>query len=112
MLLFTQTLLSCSFPLDLSQVTEVCSDVEVDDSKPKDEYKKEELKNEMPGHVSEQPKVEQVKDEVEESDDHEVDTDVEEVESDDDEGGMETTPQMEDASVVKYSVKTTPYLQR
>lgn len=93
MLLFTQTLLPCLFPLELSQVT--------------DEYKQEELKNEMPEHVNEQ-----VKDQVEESD---VETDVEEVESDDDdddEEGMETTPQIEDASVVKYSVKTTPYLQR
>lgn len=89
----------------------MCNDVEMEDGKPKDEYKKEELKNEMPEHVNEQPKVEQVKDGVEESDDQEVETDAEEVESDD-EGGMETTPQMEDASVVKYSVKTTPYLQR
>lgn len=93
MLLFTQTLLPCLFPLELSQVT--------------DEYKQEELKNEMPEHVNEQ-----VKDQVEESDEQEVETDVEEVESDDDDEGMETTPQMEDASVVKYSVKTTPYLQR
>ncbi|XP_038563790.1 cytoskeleton-associated protein 2-like isoform X2 [Micropterus salmoides] len=64
-----------------------------------------ELKNEMSG----QPKVEQVKEKGEDSDDPEDETDVEEVESD--EGVMETTPQMEDASVVKYSVKTTPYLQ-
>lgn len=65
-----------------------------------------ELKNEMSG----QPKVEQVKEKGEDSDDPEDETDVEEVESD--EGVMETTPQMETASVVKYSVKTTPYLQR
>ncbi|XP_038563786.1 cytoskeleton-associated protein 2-like [Micropterus salmoides] len=62
------------------------------------------LKNEMSG----QPKVEQVKHKGEESG-KEDETDVEEVESD--EGVMETTPQMETASVVKYSVKTTPYLQ-
>ncbi|XP_044079207.1 cytoskeleton-associated protein 2 [Siniperca chuatsi] len=97
---------------ELSQMTDVCNDVEVEDSKPKDEYTKE-LKNETPEHVSEQRKVKQVKDEVEESDDQEVETDVEEGESDDDEevGVMETTSQMKDASVVKYSVKTTPYLQ-
>lgn len=91
------------FPLELSQVTDVCNDVEVEDSKAKDEFKKEELKNEMPEDVGEHPKVEQVKDEVEESDDQEVEMEDKEVESDD---------EMEDASVVKYNVKTTPYLQR
>lgn len=92
------------FPLELPQMADVCCDVEMGDSKPQDDSKKEELKNE-------QPKVEQEKDEVkEESDDQEVETDDEEVESD--EGVVETTPQIEDASVVKYSVKTTPYLQR
>ncbi|XP_041807699.1 cytoskeleton-associated protein 2 [Chelmon rostratus] len=87
---------------ELSQVTDVCNDVEVEDSKAKDEFKKEELKNEMPEDVGEHPKVEQVKDEVEESDDQEVEMEDKEVESDD---------EMEDASVVKYNVKTTPYLQ-
>ncbi|XP_076606886.1 uncharacterized protein LOC143332920 [Chaetodon auriga] len=93
----------------LSQVTDVCSDVEVEDSKPQDECKKEELKDEMPEDVSEQPKVEQVKDEVEESNDQEVEMENKEVESDDE--CVETTPHREDASVVKYNVKTTPYLQ-
>lgn len=60
--------------------------------------------------VSKHLQVEQVKDEEEESDDQEVETDDGEVQSKDD--CVETTPQMEDASVVKYSVKTTPYLQR
>ncbi|KAI3373414.1 hypothetical protein L3Q82_022017, partial [Scortum barcoo] len=96
---------------ELSQVTDVCNNVEVEDNKPKDESEKEELKNEMSELVSKQLKVEQVKDGVKESDNQVVETDVEEVESDDEEGGMDTTPQMEDASVVKYSVKTTPYLQ-
>ncbi|XP_070773909.1 cytoskeleton-associated protein 2 [Enoplosus armatus] len=90
----------------LSQMTDVCDDVEVKDSEPKAECTKEELKNEMPEHVSEQPKDEQVKDE-----DEEEESDDQEVESDGDEDVMETTPQMKDASVVKYSVKTTPYLQ-
>ena len=63
----------------------------------KDECKEEEVKKETCEDVSEQPKVEQVTDEEE---------------SDDDEAVMETTPQMEGASVIKYSVKTTPYLQR
>lgn len=53
--------------------------------------------------------VKQVKDEAEESDDQKVEMDY--VESDDDDV-IETTPEMEDASVIKYSVKTTPYLQR
>lgn len=67
--------------------------------------------NKAPEDVGEQPLGEQMKDEVEESDDEEVETDDGEVESEDD-SLMETTPQKEDASVVKYSVKTTPYLQR
>lgn len=83
----------------------MCNNVEVEDDNPEDECKKEQMKTEMPEDV------EQVKDEVEESDDQEVETDDEEVQSED-ECVMETTPQMKDASVVKYSVKTTPYLQR
>ncbi|XP_070700405.1 cytoskeleton-associated protein 2 [Pempheris klunzingeri] len=116
---------------DCSQVTDVCNDVEMD-SKPQDECKKDDQKIDMPEDVGEQPKVEQVMeeeesdqevgtDEEEESDqevgtdeevesDQEVGTD-EEVENDEDEVVVKTTPQMEDASVVKYSVKTTPYLQ-
>ncbi|XP_051257254.1 cytoskeleton-associated protein 2 [Dicentrarchus labrax] len=94
---------------DLTQVTDECNDVEVEDSEPKDEGKKEELKNEMPEVVSEQPKVEKVNDGGE-SDDQKVETD-DDYEGASDDCVMETTPQMEDASVVKYSVKTTPYLQ-
>uniref|UniRef100_A0A8C2WEU7 Cytoskeleton-associated protein 2 C-terminal domain-containing protein n=1 Tax=Cyclopterus lumpus TaxID=8103 RepID=A0A8C2WEU7_CYCLU len=71
----------------LSQVT----DVVMDDCKPQYEYEGE--RKEM----SED-------DEVEESEDEEGESDVECV--------TETVPQMEDASVIKYSVKTTPYLQR
>ncbi|XP_023137618.1 cytoskeleton-associated protein 2 [Amphiprion ocellaris] len=92
---------------EISQVKNECNDVEMDDSKPVEESGKEELKNEMPEDVGEQ-----VKDEVEECDDQKVDTeDAEEVESGDDDGVMEVTPQRVDASVIKYSVKTTPYLQ-
>nr|XP_020486868.1 cytoskeleton-associated protein 2-like isoform X1 [Labrus bergylta] len=83
---------------EVSQMTDVCREVEVENgNEDKDCEGEEELKDEGPENVSEQ-----LKDEVE------VD-DVEEVESD--EGVMETTPHKEDASVVKYSVKTTPYLQ-
>lgn len=114
-ILFTPALLSFLFPLEHSQVTDVCSDVELMDGKPKDECEKEELKNKMSEDVSERPKVEQVKDEVQENADQgeemDDDDDDEAVESDD-ECVMETTPEMEDASVVKYSVKTTPFLQR
>ncbi|XP_032389404.1 cytoskeleton-associated protein 2 [Etheostoma spectabile] len=94
---------------ELPQVTDVCSNVEMEDGKLTDECTKEEQKKDM-HEEGEQPKVEQVKDEVEESNGKIVETD-EEVESDDDDGVMETTPQMEHASVIKYSVKTTPYLQ-
>lgn len=69
-----------------------CNGVETEDGKLNDERKKEEVKSE-----------------AEDGDENQVQTDDEEVESDDD--VMETTPQMEDASVVKYSVRTTPYLQ-
>lgn len=71
-------------------MTDELDDVEMEDNKSKDESKKEEV------HV--------------ESDEHKVETDDVEVVESDNEGV--TTPQMESASVVKYSVKTTPYLQR
>lgn len=105
------TLLSCLLPSELSQVTEVSSNVEAEDDKPKDVCTKELVKNEMPEDVSKQLQVEQVKDGAEESAEQEVETDDEEAESEDD-YVMATTPRMEGASVVKYSVKTTPYLQR
>lgn len=90
----------------------MCSAV-VKESDPEDECRKEELKNETPEDVSEQPKVEQVKDEGEESESEtEGDEDDDEEEVDSDDCVMETTPQREEASVVKYSIKTTPYLQR
>lgn len=66
---------------------------------------KEELKSERTEDV-EQAKLEQVKAEEDDSDEEDVEMD------DDDDDCVETTPQMEDASVVKYNVKTTPYLQR
>ncbi|XP_068187851.1 cytoskeleton-associated protein 2 [Antennarius striatus] len=80
---------------DLLQVMDGCGDVKVEESKPKDGCQKEEIKD-----VSEQLKVEQVKDE--EGTDEEVQSD---------ECVMETSPQKEVASLIKYSVKTTPYLQ-
>lgn len=90
-------------------MTDECNDVEMESSKA---CEKEELKNEIPEEVGEEPKTEKVKDEAEECDDQKVKAeDDEEVESDDD-CVMETTPQVKDASVIKYSVKTTPYLQR
>ncbi|XP_053297219.1 cytoskeleton-associated protein 2 [Pleuronectes platessa] len=76
---------------EYSQVTEECHDV-TEDVKMKDECDEEEVKNE-----------------AEERDEQKIETDEEELERDDD--VVETTPPMGDASVVKYSVKTTPYLQ-
>lgn len=84
------------FPLELSQGTDSCNNVKVEDNNPKDECKIEEMENGM--YLQD----EQVKEEVEESDE----------EGQNEDCAMETTPQLEDASVVKYSVKTTPYLQR
>lgn len=95
---------------ELAQVADEV-DVEMEDNKSKDISKKEEVKNKMLEDFDEQ-KFEQVKNDAEESDEHKVkndDDDVEVVESDDE---SVKTPQMESASVVKYSVKTTPYLQR
>lgn len=66
---------------------------------------KDEVQNKMLEDFGEQ-KFEQMKKEAEESDGVETDDDVEKSDQ-----GV-TTPQMESASVVKYSVKTTPYLQR
>uniref|UniRef100_A0A7N6A8H0 Cytoskeleton-associated protein 2 C-terminal domain-containing protein n=1 Tax=Anabas testudineus TaxID=64144 RepID=A0A7N6A8H0_ANATE len=73
-----------------------------------DEYKKEEEQNEMLDDCGKH-KFEPVKNEEEESDKCKVETDDEEEE----EGSHNdvSTPQVESASVVKYSVKTTPYLQ-
>ncbi|KAM3869112.1 cytoskeleton-associated protein 2 [Diretmus argenteus] len=70
-----------------------------------DEYQ-EELKSELSEEVADETEDVKVKAEVETDDAEEVESD-----EDDDSGVMETTPKMEDASVVKYSVKTTPYLQ-
>uniref|UniRef100_A0A8C9Z9A2 Si:ch211-266i6.3 n=1 Tax=Sander lucioperca TaxID=283035 RepID=A0A8C9Z9A2_SANLU len=103
--------LSFVSPLELPQVMDVPNNVEMEDGKQKDECETQERKEERhEEEEGEQPKVEQVKDGVEESSDQKVEAD-EEVESDDDDGVMETVPQVEDASVIKYSVKTTPYLQ-
>ncbi|XP_029375494.1 cytoskeleton-associated protein 2 [Echeneis naucrates] len=98
---------------ELSQVSNECG-VEMKDEQETECTK--EVENEILQDVCEQLKVEQVKDEREESedkvetddDDDDDDDDEEEVKSDD---VMETTPTMRDASVVKYSVRTTPYLQ-
>uniref|UniRef100_A0A3Q3KXB7 Cytoskeleton-associated protein 2-like n=1 Tax=Mastacembelus armatus TaxID=205130 RepID=A0A3Q3KXB7_9TELE len=96
---FTNTFLSP----DVAQVT---ADVQKEDGEPKDECT-EEVKNEMPWEGRESLKVEKVKNEEENRDEVEMD-DFEEVESHNE--GV-TTPKREDASVIKYSVKTTPYLQ-
>ncbi|KAK2828848.1 hypothetical protein Q5P01_019882 [Channa striata] len=83
---------------EVAQVTEECG-VGMEDGKSKDVYEEEQVQNEILEYVGEQPKFEQVKNEPEESDTEEVAND------------KENTPQMENASVIKYSVKTTPYLQ-
>lgn len=98
-------------PSELSQVTEVSSNVEAENDKPKDVCTQELVKNEIPEDVSKHLQVDQVKDGAEESVKQQVETDDEEAESEDD-YVTATTPLMEGASVVKYSVKTTPYLQR
>ncbi|XP_068456860.1 cytoskeleton-associated protein 2 [Clinocottus analis] len=78
---------------ELSQVTDVLGEVKPEDGKPQCECEEGELKDED---------VKPVKDEAEESEDEEGQSDVE---------CVEVMPQMEDASVIKYSVTTTPYLQ-
>ncbi|XP_037323214.2 cytoskeleton-associated protein 2 [Pungitius pungitius] len=80
---------------ELSKMTNVGSNVQLEDSKPHSECKVEGVQQKMSENVA------QVKDEVEESEEGELD----------DECVMVTTPKTADASVIKYSVKTTPYLQ-
>ncbi|XP_008287852.1 cytoskeleton-associated protein 2 isoform X2 [Stegastes partitus] len=96
---------------DVPHMTDECDGVEMESSKPVEESKQEELKNETPEDVGEQSQAEQVKDKVEECDDQKVKTEDAEEEEESDDDVMETTPQREDASKIKYSVKTTPYLQ-
>ncbi|XP_029925079.1 cytoskeleton-associated protein 2 [Myripristis murdjan] len=113
-----------------SQTKDKCNDVEMEDSTPKDECQ-DHVENEMPEECSREPEDVEVKNETEdnveknesddeiksESDDEEDDVDdddEEEEEEEEEEEGKDvtkTTPKMEGASVVKYSVKTTPYLQ-
>lgn len=90
-------------------MTDMCSNVEVEEGKVEDKCKEEQIENKMPQDVSDQLQVEQIKEE--ESDDEEDEKDDGVAQSEDD-SLTETTPQRESASVVKYSVKTTPYLQR
>lgn len=87
-------------------MTDMCSNVEEEEGKAEDKCKEEQVENKMPQDVSDQLQVEQMKEE--ESDDEEGDG----VAQSEDDSLTETTPQKESASVVKYSVKTTPYLQR
>ncbi|XP_041656649.1 cytoskeleton-associated protein 2 isoform X2 [Cheilinus undulatus] len=95
---------------DVLQVTDLCAEVKLESRNEEEDCEKEELKNEKTEDVEEQLKVVHVKDEEKENDKEEGEMDDAE-EADSDEGVMETTPQREEASVVKYSVKTTPYLQ-
>lgn len=89
-------------------MTDMGSNEEVEEVKAEDECKEEQIENKMPQDVSDQLQVEQMKEE--ESDDEEDEKDDGVAQSEDD-SGTETTPK-DSASVVKYSVKTTPYLQR
>lgn len=89
-------------------MTDMGSNVEVEEGKAEDKCEEEQIENKMPQDVSDQLQVEQMKEE--ESDDEEDEKDDGVAQSEDD-SLMETTPQ-DSASVVKYSVKTTPYLQR
>ncbi|KAF7655677.1 hypothetical protein LDENG_00052390 [Lucifuga dentata] len=86
------------------QMKDKCRDAEMVDNKPKDEC--EELSNVVP-----EDGVEEMEDEAGRNDDLKVEKDVEEDDNNDDKSVIKNTPQMEEASVVKYSVKTTPFLQ-
>ncbi|XP_072231835.1 cytoskeleton-associated protein 2 [Leuresthes tenuis] len=94
---------------ELVRATDEC-DVGTDCGEPVDECKTDEVLED----ICQQQNVEQVKEDAEESDDQKVEEDDVESDEDDvesDEDVKETTPQLTDASVIKYSVKTTPYLQ-
>lgn len=82
----------------------MCSDK--GEGKAEDEDDGEQTENKMPKDGSDQLQVEQkeeASDDEDETEDETVQSKVEDV--------MESTPQ-QSASVVKYNVKTTPYLQR
>lgn len=89
-------------------MTDMGCNEEVEEGKAEDECKEEQIENKMPQDISDQLQVEQMKEE--ESDDEEDEKDDGAAQSEDD-SVTETTPK-DSASVVKYSVKTTPYLQR
>ncbi|KAG7222800.1 hypothetical protein INR49_016073 [Caranx melampygus] len=109
------TLSACSD--ELPQVSDECN-VKVEDDKPNTECGEETVgeRQDESQDVCEQQKVEQNETEISDGDKAAEKDDAEEVESDDDDDYesddvMETTPPMEGASEIKYSVKTTPYLQ-
>lgn len=81
-------------------MTDVCSDE--GDGKAEDEDDGEQTENKKPKDGSDQLQVEQ-KEGASDDEDETVQSKVEDV--------MESTPQ-QSACVVKYNVKTTPYLQR
>ncbi|XP_058483474.1 cytoskeleton-associated protein 2 isoform X2 [Solea solea] len=86
---------------DVVQEPDECSGVEMEDNKPNEVQEKEEVASDT----------EESDENVVESDDEDDDDDDDEEEENDSDDVAETTPEVEDASVVKYSVKTTPYLQ-
>lgn len=86
-------------------MTDMGSNVEAEEGKAEDKCKEEQIENKMPQDVSDQLQVEEMKEEK--SDDEKDDG----VAQNEDDSLMETTPQ-DSASVVKYNVRTTPYLQR
>lgn len=78
-------------------MTDMCSNIEAED-----EGRGERVESKKPEDVGDQLQVEQ-KEEASDDDEMSAQSKVEDV--------MESTPQ-QSASVVKYNVKTTPYLQR
>lgn len=90
-------------------MTDVCSDIK-GQGKAEDEDDGEQIENKKPKDGSDQLQVEQKEEASDDEEETEDETEDEAVQSKV-EDVMESTPQ-QSASVVKYNVKTTPYLQR
>lgn len=90
------------------EMTDVCSDIK-GEGKAEDEDDGEQIENKKPKDGSDQLQVEQKEEASDDEEETEDETEDEAVQSKV-EDVMESTPQ-QSASVVKYNVKTTPYLQ-
>lgn len=91
-------------------MTDVRSEIQ-EESKAEDKDEGEQIENKEPKDGSSQLQVEQEEEASDDDEDETEDETEDEAVQSNVEDAMESTPQ-QSASVVKYNVKTTPYLQR